>query len=387
MSVRLPIPDQQERAPEVPFDADRARFPHYGRYLEDFVPGQVFRHPRGITVDAGLARSFATTFMEANPLFLSDEFARAVGFERAPASPQLVFNVVLSLGVQNDSEKAIANLGYYQARFLRPVYPGDTLRALTKVVDRHERGEGKPGIVTVQTLGQNQRGEVVLQYVRKIFVGPRGERPETVPAPAEKADFPWVEDPAAELPLTAGPYPRDWTGPSTYAGDFAVGDVIVHANGRTVTDEHVPWTYGVTNTHPLHYDRVYSTGLSGAMSGEPIVYGGLVFAWLQGLASRDTSENALWELGFHEGYHTQPTVSGDTLAALSRVVGVEDAPGELDAAVVTLQLIGVKNLSAAAALDRYGEELFLKETPKKKQGLEKITDKVFEVERRLLVRR
>ena len=52
------------------------------------------------------------------------------GFTDLPASPQMVFNVVLSLGVQNDSEKAIANLGYYDAQFLRPVYPGDTMRAL-----------------------------------------------------------------------------------------------------------------------------------------------------------------------------------------------------------------------------------------------------------------
>jgi 2-methylfumaryl-CoA hydratase len=87
------------------------------------------------------------------------------------------------------------------------------------------------------------------------------------------------------------------------------------------------WTYLVGNTHPLHFDRVYSTGLSGKMSGEPIVYGGLVFAWLEGLASRDVSENALWELGFTEGYHTQPAVSGDTVAALSRVVATE-APAE-----------------------------------------------------------
>jgi hypothetical protein len=84
----------------------------------------------------------------------------------------------------------------------------------------------------------------------------------------------------------------------------------------------------VGNTHPLHFDRVFSSGLSGKMSGDPIVYGGLVFAWLEGLASRDVSENSVWELGFTEGYHTQPAVSGDTVAALSRVLAAEDAPGD-----------------------------------------------------------
>jgi hypothetical protein len=87
------------------------------------------------------------------------------------------------------------------------------------------------------------------------------------------------------------------TGPNSCFEDFSVGEIIVHANGRTITDEHLPLTYAVGNTHPLHFDRVFSSGLSGKMSGDPIVYGGLVFAWLEGLASRDVSDNSVWELG------------------------------------------------------------------------------------------
>ena len=386
MAIRFPLPDQPELAPEIPFDPHRVVARQYGRYLEDFEPGQVFRHPRGVTVPAGTMRQFAATFHEANPLFLNEPYARAHGFEDIPASPQLVFNLALSLGVQNDSEKAVANLGYYRARFLRPVYAGDTLWALTRVLDRKDRGEGKPGIVHVQTMGLNQHDQVVLQYERKILIGPRGDRPAAAAPPDAGVEFPWIESPKAVLPLTGGPYPRVLTGSGTYLEDFRRGDILVHANGRTVTSEHVPWTYGVANTHPLHYDRVYSNSLSGAMSGEPIVYGGLVFAWLQGLASRDVSENALWELGFTEGYHTQPTVQGDTLAALSRVLAVTPGPLGSGAGEVTLQLIGVKNVSSADALEKYGEELFLKETSKRAMGLDKITDKVFEVERRLLVK-
>ena len=386
MTLDYVLQDQPELAPGLPFSIDRVRSPQYGRYLDDLEPGLVFRHPRGVTVDAGMARAFNATFLEANPLYLNREFAQAHGFDDTPLSPQLVFNVVLSLGVQNDSEKAIANLGYYQARFLRPAYPGDTLRALTRVVDRKDRGEGKPGIVHVHTVGVNQHDQVVLQYERKIMVGRRGDRPPTAPPPSERPGFPWAEQPRLALPLADGPFPGTLTGPSTYLEDFAVGDLIVHGNGRTVTDEHMAWSYGVANTHPLHSDRLYSTGLSGAMSGEPIVYGGLVFAWLQGLASRDVSENALWELGFTEGYHTQPTVSGDTLTALSRVLAVDPGPEGAGAGVLTLQLIGMKNVTAADALDRYGEDLFVKETAKRTLGKDKIPAKVFEVERRLLVK-
>ena len=387
MSFSMRLSEQAEVAGSVTVNVEWARRPQYGRYLDEFVPGQVFVHPRGYTFERGPMLDFARVFMQCNPLYLNLEYAKAHGFPDLPASPQMVFNVVLSLGVHNDSEKAIANLGYYNVQFLRPVYPGDTLRGYTKVVDRKARGEDKPGIVLIRTLGVNQHNQVVLQYERKIMVGYRGDRLPTTPAPTTPVDFPWVEHPVVDLPINAGNYPSGLTGPNTYFEDFALGDLIVHANGRTITDEHMFWTYLVGNTHPLHFDRVYSTGLSGKMSGEPIVYGGLVFAWLEGLASRDVSENALWELGFTEGYHTQPAVSGDTVAALSRVVATETLPNNDAAGIVTFQFIGVKNISAADALKEYGADLFIKENDKQKLGKEKLSKKIFEIERRLLMKR
>ncbi len=387
MSFSMRLNEQAEVAGSVAVSLEWARRPQYGRYLDEFVPGQVFVHPRGYTFERGPMLDFARVFMQCNPLYLNLEYAKAHGFSDLPASPQMVFNVVLSLGVHNDSEKAIANLGYYNVQFLRPVYPGDTLRGYTKVMDRKARGEDKPGIVLIRTLGVNQHNQVVLQYERKIMVGYRGDRLPNTPAPTTPVEFPLVEHPVVDLPIHAGGYPSQLTGPNTYFEDFSLGDLIVHTNGRTITDEHMAWTYLVGNTHPLHFDRVYSTGLSGKMSGEPIVYGGLVFAWLEGLASRDVSENALWELGFTEGYHTQPAVSGDTVAALSRVIATEALPNTDTAGVVTFQFIGVKNISAADALQTYGADLFIKENDKQKLSKEKLSNKIFEIERRLLIKR
>lgn len=386
MSISLPLTPQAELAGTVAIDLDKVRQPQYGRYLDELEPGQVFEHPRGFTFTTSNMLDFARTFMQANPLYLNTHYARAHGFADLLASPQMVFNVTLSLGVQNDSEKAIANLGYYQVEFLRPVYPGDTLRSFTKVLERKDRGPEKPGITRIRTVGINQDDAVVLQYERKIMVGWRGERLPTTPAPQVTVDFPGEEIPRLALPLTDAAVKSGLTGPNTWFEDFAAGDIIVHANGRTITEEHMALTYGVGNSHPLHFDRLFSSALSGKMSGEPIVYGGLVFAWLDGLASRDVSENAVWELGFSEGYHTQPAFAGDTVGALSRVLAVEELPGASPYGLVTLQLIGVKNISAAAALQQYGADLFIKEDAKRDMGKEKIADKIFEIERRLLVK-
>ncbi len=387
MSISLPLTPQGEISADVAVDLGKVRHPQYGRYLDELEPGQVFEHPRGFTFTASNMLDFARTFMQANPLYLNTQYARAHGFVDLLASPQMVFNVTLSLGVQNDSEKAIANLGYYQVQFLKPVYPGDTLRSFTKVLERKDRGPDKPGITLIRTVGVNQHNAVVLQYERKIMVGWRNERPPTTAAPNVAVDFPGDESPGLELPLTSCADFEGLTGPNTYFEDFESGDIIVHANGRTITEEHMALTYSVGNSHPLHFDRLFSQSLSGKMSGEPIVYGGLVFAWLDGIASRDVSEHAVWELGFTEGYHTQPAFAGDTVGALSRVLSTQDASGADGYGVVTLQLIGVKNISAAAALEKHGADLFIKEDQKRALGKEKITDKIFEIERRLLIKR
>jgi 2-methylfumaryl-CoA hydratase len=394
--MRFSIGQQKEIAPEVAVDLEKVKKPQYGRYLDDFGTGQVFAHPRGYTFERSEMRGFATTFMQTNPLYLNASYAKALGFSDIPASPQMVFNVLLSLGVQNNSEKAMANLGYYNARFVRPVYAGDTVRALTRVVSQRDRGADKPGIVHVQTIGLNQRDEVVAQYERKIMVkhspdhSPDGKATASggEPRSGTQPAFPWLELPELDLPLSTTPVKDALTGGNTYFEDFAAGDIIVHANGRTITDEHVPWTYRVGNTHPLHYDAIYSRGLSGKMSGEPIVYGGLVFAWLEGLASRDIGENAMWELGFTEGYHTQPSISGDTVAAITRILSCEPLDGvDIPAGVVTMQLVGVKGMSASEALETLGSDLFIKEGSKKKLGKEKLPAKIFEIERQLLIKK
>jgi 2-methylfumaryl-CoA hydratase len=378
-------------AGETPIALDRVIRRDYGHFLEDFVPGRVFRHPRGVTLDAGFIADYTRTFMEANPSHLNASYALAAGYDGIPAPSHLVMNLALSLGVQTDSEKAIANLGYYDVRFLRPVYAGDTLTGLTRVVERRDRGGDKPGIATVETLAQNQDGKVVVQYRRKIMLPKRDAQPLADAVwDGPLVDFPWSDAPKLHIPLPRRNHASfELTTGDSLLGNFEAGQIWVHPNGRTVTDEHYPWTYKVMNTHPLHYDRLYSSGRSGPMSGEPIVYGGLVFAWLLGLASRDVAENAVWDLGYHFGFHTQPTVAGDTLYALSRVLSVSpfdagpDGPEGLG--VVRMQLIGLKNVRAEAALETHGADLFVAEDAKKDLGKSKIPEKVFEIERSLLI--
>ena len=129
-----------ELAPDMPLENHSVTKNSYGRFLEDFQEGAVFEHPRGMTLNKGLLHDFATTYLESNPLYLNLEYAKSMGYQDIPASPLLVMNIILSLGVQNNSEKAYANLGYYDMHFIKPVYAGDTLRAYSKIAAVKDRG-------------------------------------------------------------------------------------------------------------------------------------------------------------------------------------------------------------------------------------------------------
>ncbi len=145
-----------------------------GRFYEDFKVGDVYRHHWGRTLTQAESQLFATATMNAVPLYFNKLHAQALGHEEVPIHPLLVMNVVFGMTVEDLSEQALAHLGYWNVRFLKPVYPGDTLFAESTVLEVRASGS-KPdrGIVHVRTAGFNQDGERVLEYERRILVKKR----------------------------------------------------------------------------------------------------------------------------------------------------------------------------------------------------------------------
>ena len=103
--------------------------------------------------------------------------------------------MVFGKTVPDISLNAVANLGYADCRFLKPVYPGDTLNAVSEVIGLKENSNNKTGIVYVRSRGFNQKGEAVLDYVRWVMVR---KRDEAAAAPGEKVpELPKSVEPAA----------------------------------------------------------------------------------------------------------------------------------------------------------------------------------------------
>jgi len=133
--------------------------------------------------------------------------------------------------------------------------------------------------------------------------------------------------------------------------DFEVGDVIVSPRGRTLSDtEHMAWTSMVMNTAQLHFNQAMCDHEpSTYFGGHRVVYGGLVLAFVAGLASEDTTENALAELSFDNGRHLYPVFAGDTLFAESVVLAKREGDRP-DGGIVSFKLIG-RNQHGKAVLE------------------------------------
>ncbi|MBI3185943.1 MAG: MaoC family dehydratase [Myxococcales bacterium] len=146
--------------------------------------------------------------------------------------------------------------------------------------------------------------------------------------------------------------------------DFEVGDVIVSPRGRTVSEaEHMAWTNIVMNTAQLHFNQAMcDESPKTYFAGRRVVYGGIVLALVAGLASEDTTENALEELSYDNGRHAYPVFAGDTLFAESTVTGKRDCDRP-DAGVVCFRLVG-KNQDGKAVLEIDREVLVRRRFPK-----------------------
>lgn len=128
------------------------------------------------------------------------------------------------------------------------------------------------------------------------------------------------------------------TGQDNFFEDFEVGAVYRHARGRTVTEmDNVLITNMVLNTAQGHFNEHM---MATTPFGHRINFGGITCALVLGLASQDTAEQAITELGLDKIRFSHPVLHGDTLYAYSEVLAKEDSDRP-DAGIVTFRHIGI----------------------------------------------
>ena len=142
-----------------------------GNYLEDFQPGQLFKHWPGRTITEFDNTWFTLMTMNTNPLHFDAAFAAKSQHGQRLVNGLLVIAIVTGMTVREISENAIANLEYESVRHTGPTFAGDTLYAETTVLETTaSKSKSDRGVIYVETRGLNQRAEQIMILRRKILV-------------------------------------------------------------------------------------------------------------------------------------------------------------------------------------------------------------------------
>jgi itaconyl-CoA hydratase len=147
----------------------------FGRYFDDFKVGDVYEHRPGRTITETDNIWFTLLTMNTHPLHFDNEYAKHSEFGKPLVASPFTVAVLVGMSVSDVSQKAKANLGWKEIKMTAPVFVGDTLYGETEVLEKRESAS-RPGdgIVTVKTIGKNQDGKVVCEFVRSMMVPKRG---------------------------------------------------------------------------------------------------------------------------------------------------------------------------------------------------------------------
>ena len=155
----------------------------FGRYLEEFEVGDVYKHWPGKTITQAEDILFCSITMNQHPVHSDDNYATAASpTGRAMVVGNLVYSLVLGQSVADVSGRAIANLEVEQLVHANPTFHGDTIYSESEVLAvRQSSSKPDRGVVSVKTIGYKQDGTVVCQFSRKVLVPTRAHADESMP--------------------------------------------------------------------------------------------------------------------------------------------------------------------------------------------------------------
>ncbi len=326
-----------------------------GNFFEDFSLGQVIKHATPRTVTSGDVALATGLYGSRFAVQSSDAFAAAIGYRAAPIDDLLLFNIVFGKTVADISLNAVANLGYAGCRFLRPIYPGDTLNAASEIIGLKENSNRKTGIVYVRSLGLQQDGGTVLDYMRWVMVRKRDEtarsQAEHVPALPAALDASTLGHGCPAIDV--GAYDFALAGSPARFADYEIGEKIDHVDGTTVEEaEHQIATRLYQNNARVHFN-LFSEKQS--RFGRRLIYGGHVISIARALSFNGLA-NAFHVAAINGGRHVAPLFAGDTVFAWSEVLAKAELPSRSDVGALRLRTIATKDRPCADFPHKIGAE-------------------------------
>jgi 2-methylfumaryl-CoA hydratase len=315
-----------------------------GNFFEDFAIGQVIEHATPRTVTEGDRALYGALYPTRFAVPSSAAFAASVGLDPHPVEELVGFHIAFGKTVPDVSLNAVANLGYAECRFHRPVVPGDTLRTRSEVIGLKQNSNGRSGVVYVRSTATNQRGEVAIDWARWVMVHKRDHgapAPETVLPELAKAVA--AEDLLLPEGIDFTSYDFAAAGEPHRLDDYAVGEKIDHVDGVTLSDaEHMMATRLWQNTAKVHFNT------EARPDGNRLVYGGHVISMARALSFNGLA-NAQLVAAINGGSHVAPAFAGDTVYAWSEVLDKAETPAP-GVGALRLRLVATKERDEAMTL-------------------------------------
>jgi len=149
-----------------------------GRFFEDFVVGDVYRHALGRTVSQTDNTWFTLLTQNTAPLHVDHHYAQQTEFGRPLVNSAFTIALVTGQSVSDVSQNVLANLGWDEVRLPNPLFEGDTVYSSSEVLEvKESRSRPTVGIVAVRTTGFKQDGTPVITFRRTVMVYRRGQGP------------------------------------------------------------------------------------------------------------------------------------------------------------------------------------------------------------------
>jgi 2-methylfumaryl-CoA hydratase len=230
--------------------------------------------------------------------------------------------MVFGRTVPDLSLNAIANLGYAGVNFHQPVFVGNTVSASSKIVGLKENSNGKTGTVYVESIGKNQKGEIILSYYRWLMMRKKNDGmissfKNVVPVLPQRVK---TKDFIIPKNLKIENWSSLVSGSPYYFDDYNVGEEIHHLDGQTIEEaEHQLATRLYQNNARVHFNHHIEKD---GRFGKRIIYGGYIISLARAISCNGLA-NSFKISAIHSGKHSSPTFSGDTVYAWSKILEKE----------------------------------------------------------------
>jgi len=144
-----------------------------GLYFEEFQVGQVFDHALKRTVTEADNVFFSALTHNPASLHLDEEYCKnETEFGQRLVNSCFTLGLMVGISVGDTTQgTTVANLGWDEVRFPKPLFHGDTVRVQSEILElRESRSRPHNGIVIFEHRAYNQNNDLVATCKRSALM-------------------------------------------------------------------------------------------------------------------------------------------------------------------------------------------------------------------------